>query len=301
MHLAPIHPFLWLIISLVVFLMIINWGIEARKWQFMIAKIEEISFINAFLAVFSGITVSIFTPNRIGEYFGRVFILKKSSPGKGIVITILGSLSQFFITIIAGSIALIFFLDNYTPFSLYLGGFLIHGIAVAVLLLNMGIVLLFINTPLLISVMNRIIPRSFWKFKNYLRVIGRYNKSELLKVLWLSALRYMVFSCQYLLLFKAAGIPLNFFEGIIAVAVIFFILTAIPSMALAELGIRSSVALGVIKMILPPDLASNESISIGIVASASLVYIINIALPALLGSAFVVRLRFFKKSRHELN
>ena len=29
------------------------------------------------MAVFSGITISIFTPNRIGEYFGRVFILKK--------------------------------------------------------------------------------------------------------------------------------------------------------------------------------------------------------------------------------
>lgn len=293
-----LHPHWIVLLVLVVLLMFVNWGIEARKWQFLIRKIEEISFKKAMIATFAGITVSIFTPNRVGEYFGRVFILKQGSPIRGIIITILGSLSQFLITIIAGSIAMVFFLRNYTPFGDYLNGFLMHGIAVAVILLNAGIVLLFINTPLLISIINRLIPRSWWKLKNYIRIISRYNIKDLLRVMYYSGLRYCVFTTQYLILFKAAGIKISLPDGIMAIAVIFFILTAIPSMALAELGIRSSVALGVLKFVLPASLMTNPQISIGIVATASLVYIINIAIPAIIGSAFVLRLRFIKKYNH---
>ena len=41
------------------------------------------------------INISTFTPNRIGEYGGRVFCLEKGDRVKGVLITIIGSIAQF--------------------------------------------------------------------------------------------------------------------------------------------------------------------------------------------------------------
>ena len=76
------QPFFIKIILLVFGLMIINWSIETFKWKFLISKIENVNFFKALIAVVSGVTVSIFTPNRIGEYAGRVFILEKADRWK---------------------------------------------------------------------------------------------------------------------------------------------------------------------------------------------------------------------------
>jgi len=70
-------------------LMFVNWGVETLKWQYLIIKIEKIPYWKAFEAILSGISVSIFTPNRIGEWFGRVFILKKGNPWQGVFITMI--------------------------------------------------------------------------------------------------------------------------------------------------------------------------------------------------------------------
>ena len=58
----------------VILMMFLNWLVEALKWRYMISKIENISIMTAYRAVFTGITVSTFTLNRIGEYGGRVFV-----------------------------------------------------------------------------------------------------------------------------------------------------------------------------------------------------------------------------------
>ena len=59
--------------------MIINWGIEAVKWKLSVRKIQQVSFSRAFKAVLSGVSFSVGTPNRMGEYLfckGASTILK---------------------------------------------------------------------------------------------------------------------------------------------------------------------------------------------------------------------------------
>ena len=46
-------------------LMVVNWGIEARKWQLVIRRLQPISFFRSFKATFSGTTLAFFTPNRM--------------------------------------------------------------------------------------------------------------------------------------------------------------------------------------------------------------------------------------------
>src|SRR4051812_18758305 len=56
----------------VLLLMAVNWGIEAVKWKVCIHRIQKIPLLTAFKAVLSGVSFAVNTPNRVGEYLGRV-------------------------------------------------------------------------------------------------------------------------------------------------------------------------------------------------------------------------------------
>src|SRR5215208_118256 len=53
---------------IVVFLMIVNWSIEAIKWKLSVQRVQPVSFVKSFCAVLSGVSFSVSTPNRVGEY-----------------------------------------------------------------------------------------------------------------------------------------------------------------------------------------------------------------------------------------
>ena len=85
------HRFFMTIVFLMMFL---NWFLESLKWRFLISKIEKISIKQSLRAVFAGITISAFTPNRVGEYGGRVFCLEKADRVQAVLITVIGSMAQ---------------------------------------------------------------------------------------------------------------------------------------------------------------------------------------------------------------
>lgn len=60
---------------LVVALMFVNWGIEARKWQLLVRLVHPVPFFQAFKAILAGVSFSVTTPNRIGEYVGRMMYM----------------------------------------------------------------------------------------------------------------------------------------------------------------------------------------------------------------------------------
>ncbi len=101
-------------ILIVFIMMFLNWFLESLKWRFMISKIEAISLFQSFRAVFSGITVSAFTPNRVGEYAGRVFCLEKADRMQAVLITVIGSMAQLLTTIFFGLLGILF-LPTFMP------------------------------------------------------------------------------------------------------------------------------------------------------------------------------------------
>src|SRR5690606_12786240 len=58
---------LWWLFA-VFFLMPLNWSIEALKWKRLLSGFLKIDFWRALRAVLAGVTVAMFTPNRVGEY-----------------------------------------------------------------------------------------------------------------------------------------------------------------------------------------------------------------------------------------
>lgn len=70
----------WLVFMLL--LLPINWLLEIEKWRTLLRINPVPSRWILMKAVFTGITFSLFTPNRIGEYGGRVWWLEKQTDGK---------------------------------------------------------------------------------------------------------------------------------------------------------------------------------------------------------------------------
>src|SRR5690606_36486723 len=100
---APFGTDAWKLWS-VILMVFINWGIEARKWQILIQPVQKMRFITAFKSVITGVTLSINTPNSIGEYGGRILFVKDGNRIKAISLSIAGSISQLIITLIMGCI-----------------------------------------------------------------------------------------------------------------------------------------------------------------------------------------------------
>ena len=136
------------VLIVITLMMFLNWFLEALKWRFLISKIEKISISRSFRAIFSGITVSAFTPNRVGEYGGRVFCLEKSDRLQAVLVTVIGSIGQLVTTIFFGSIGLLFLpkysLEFYRTINSIDFGYPILVFSLA--LLNMLIVFLFLNS-----------------------------------------------------------------------------------------------------------------------------------------------------------
>lgn len=272
-------------LSIVVLLMFLNWLIEAFKWKILIQTIENISVAKSLIAVFCGVTVSIFTPNRVGEIFGRIFMIQSTEKIKTAALTTIGSIAQFMITILCGITSWLFFIKIFYPTDAIANSFLYIIISTFFGISIIAFIWAFINPGVWLFLLNKI---SFKKefVDKIISAIEILEKPELFFVMMLSLLRYIVFSIQFYVLLKIFGVYISLFQAAILIPLTFLAITAIPTLAFTELGVRGSASILFIGMI-----SSNH---IGIITASFLLWIINVAFPALIGIPFVYRLKFFR-------
>ena len=276
-----------ILIVIVLFLMFLNWFLEALKWRYMISKIEKVSIYTSLKAIFAGITVSSFTPNRVGEYGGRVFYLEKADRLKGVIITFIGSMSQLLITILFGSISFIILSELLFESKILFSAISKFKLLVFLLLflLNVFIFYFFYNVSSFISFFN--LNKYLNRFKQYIQTFTIYNSSELTNILLFSFSRYIVFSIQFLILLNVFEIDSSTFHSMLSVMLIFLFVSIIPTIVVAEIGVRGSVAIYVFSLF--------TINSIGVFSSTLLLWIINLVIPSLIGIYFVFNLNFFRK------
>lgn len=273
-------PYFLLAIS--VLLMFLNWGTEAWKWKLLVSKSESISFGLAARAVLSGITIGAFTPNRFGEFAGRIFYLRDTDRVDGIMMTFAGSAAQLLVTVSAGCIAFIV-LPLTTSIEVFIDKTAFYIVAGVFALITTAALFAYFSVSSLAVRMSRV---SFLKkHKAHILLLSRYSMAELLNVFLLSLIRYCVFSFQFLLMLEVFRVDISWGNAFVAICLNYLIVAVVPTVALVELGIRGSAALATI------GFYSDDPL--GIIAASFALWIINIALPALAGAVFVFGLKFF--------
>jgi hypothetical protein len=283
------------LVFLVVLLMPFNLGLEAIKWKLLIDKLEKVKFNRAFTAVLSGISVSMLMPNRIGDYLGRVFILQKGSLIKGVLVTLIGSMSQLLTTLIAGCIAFAFSFHLFIDFDFSHSTGLTVGLLSLIFSILVFLLILFFNVGLVKFLAEAVFKGKSKKLLQYIAVFSEYKRIELLQILFLSVLRYFIFSYQFYLLILVFGFQCSYFEGMLLISLSYLFLTIIPTIALTELSVRGSVAIYIFGLYFagnPDWVISGVNAVFG---ASSVLWLINIGIPAILGVIFVYRLRFVRK------
>ncbi|TYZ11036.1 flippase-like domain-containing protein [Hymenobacter lutimineralis] len=262
----------------------VNWGLEAWKWWRLARHLEPVSFRRAFRAVLVGLTLGFVTPNRVGDYAGRIIELK-SRRLDALGAVFLGRYCQLVATVVAGSLGLLYFL-----FTFYLPGFPATklGLVVAALFLNLAMLVPLYRSRLLLSLFT--IVRPLRRFRRYVAVMPTYPARLLSAVLAGAGLRYAVFCLQFGLLLYAYGARPAVGPALAAIAGTLLLKSLVPSLnALADVGVRELSATHLFGLLGEPVLP---------VLSASLsLWVINIALPSAAGLLFVMRLKVFRKRK----
>jgi len=274
----------------------VNQLLEAFKWQYLMKKLEEVSLWTSTKAVLTGISVSMFMPNRVGDYFGRIFVLRKANRIQAVLATIIGSMAQLLTTILYGCLAVVFFFPWYWNLGNRLNLWFYLGLVLMILVLLFMLIFAYLNFASFSVIIKRVSGRFYEKIKKYSEVFALYEARNLLLILLISTLRYIVFSFQFYLLLKAFNVPVNYYSAIVLIGLIYLAMTIIPTIALTELGVRGSVSLFVFGLYLNPTGLWTENAGVGVVSATSVLWLINLAIPALLGVIFVYSLRFFRKT-----
>ncbi|QEC67541.1 hypothetical protein FRZ67_09635 [Panacibacter ginsenosidivorans] len=277
---------LWLLLLLVL-LMCVNWGIEARKWHLLVSRVQPVNYFTAYKAVLSGVSLSLFVPNGIGDYAGRLVYMQEGNRLKSITLTLVGSMAQLIITLTAGLAGLLYLskgswleLEQFKGLSVYWVNGIIFMIAMGALLM------LFIFFKLnWLTIMFEKIP-FVNKYRFMVENLETISRGDLTRILSLSAGRYCVFVVQYLIMLHIFNVQLNTADAVSSVGVLFLVLAILPTIPVADLGMRGEAGLQLFGL-----LSLNK---LGIIATTAGIWLINLILPAVAGSLFILGIKLFR-------
>jgi len=272
-----------IVLGLVFLLMLLNWLLEVVKWRFLSRRLEYLGMWKAIKSVFCGLTWAIFTPNRIGEYGGRIMLLKPENRASGAVTMGVGLFAQLVLTSVFGAISIAWFVTTFieTPSSVDFGVWLLA------IIYAMAFLILYFNVSWVDYLVGKV--KFLHKVKPFFVVLEDYSVRELAYVLWLSTCRFAIFTSQYIILMLVFLPELSIVSMIPMIFILFFIQSAVPSLDIFDFSVRSFVASNLFAYITTQELA--------VMAIVSCVWFVNLIFPAIIGAFFVFNVNYISDNR----
>lgn len=253
-------------------LIYVNQWCEWKKWQIAAKRLTSENRIIR-KSFFSGITAAFVTPNGWGSFLGRMMYFKRKDRVFIILSAFLGNASQVLVTLIFGAISC--WWSNRLPL------FATISATIVACIICFGF---FFGERL----MKKKKTRFNW-LRHFQLVQERLSALRLPLALW-SALRYCVFTAQYVLLFLALGYSdILFF--IPRIGLIFLLTSFVPSLWSGKIIIRETAAIFVfsVTVISIPD----------VVLVSLMIWILNHLIPLFV--SMVIWLFGFKHNKYAVN
>jgi len=260
-------------------LQFLNYSLEAIKWGQLIRLQYSVGFLKLVKAVYVGNAISIFTPNRVGSYIGRLIILKDYPKIFVTATSFLGNLSQLTLTVFFGVVGFLFFKDE--PFVIPNYWLLIIFSFLTVFFLWV----LFKGKSVLV-LFNRF--QWYLRYKDELDFLDQVGWKTICKVLFFAFLRYLIFVVEFWLVIMACDVAISFFDAIIVCGVVYAVSNFIPSPMMGNLGTRELVVLLVF---------GGSNMEVNALSASLIIWIINVAFPSILG-AVLLNFHKFQNSKN---
>lgn len=264
-------------IALALALLPANVGLEAYRWHRLVRRLApEVRFRQTLGAVLSGYPLGLVTPGRLGDYAGRSFYLRHAPAWDLAALTFAERMATLGCTLAVGLASLVPFLMTQTGLPVLAWATVcgVGGVATGVF------VYLLLHPQAAKRLFAAVLPE---RFAPRLEVLDAFDQHDARSLLGLSALRYAIFSAQFVVLVFAFAPGAAWFQTAVGVVLVFFAKSAVPSFTLADLGIREGAAVYFL-----------GALGIGAAAAfnaAFLLFCVNLLVPSLVGMPFVLRLR----------
>ena len=266
-----------------VLLVPLNWAWETAKFRYLVRSFTVKNFWESYRIVLAGVAVSIFTPNRVGEYGGRVLLVEAHHNWRVVVATLVGSLAQLLVLLGGGLLGGGYFLRTYLlpdePWLPY--GWALLALLVAVLLL-----LYFRISTVVGWTKNWRFPRRLRRPLRHLILLRNYRTRELATTLGFSLLRYLTYCTQYYLLLRFYGVAVDYPTALSGAATIYLIHSGLPLPPVVGFLARGNIAL------LVWGVFTTQTLDV-LAASYSL-FVLNLAVPSLVGAVFILQTNLLK-------
>ena len=248
-------------IAFLLLLSILNRFFEILKWQNLVSYIHKITLFDATKQILGALTAGLFTPNGIGEYAGKALFFDKSQAKNIVFLNLICNGIQVIISILFGLLGL-----WYLGFGKWV--FLLLTIVLGFGILGFGLKKVRIKGYSIEKILSKIneIPKKIHRKNSYLAVC-----------------RYLIFSHQYYLLFLAFDVQLPYFTLMATIATVYFLASSLPTFQFLDFAVKGSVAVYFFGL-----LNVNEWI---VVFISTLMWFLNVVLPVLIGSYFVLNFK----------
>ncbi|MFN8292567.1 MAG: lysylphosphatidylglycerol synthase domain-containing protein [Chitinophagales bacterium] len=256
------------LLAIAFLLMPLNWFLETKKWQILLAEISFQPFFKLLKAVLQGVMVGTVTPWRMGEFVGRTFELERSEAAKSFYFSALGGMAQAFVTALVG----LFFLPWFYPSAwlVVFSALVCSGLLVAYFFFHK-------------------LPLRFYFFQKKAGAwLVQPSFAKLLYVLLLSLLRYGVYLTQWILVAYTFAVHDNILFLAAGVAVTLLFQSISPALPFFDLAVRSGISLFVFA-----NISSNP---IAVLLSTITIWLMNIAIPAIIGIIFFIKNKWWATS-----
>ena len=248
-------------ISFILFLSFLNRFLEILKWQNLVKTIKTISISEATKQVLAALTLGIFTPVGVGEYAGKALYYDKKNTKKIIFLNLICNGIQIVATVFFGAIGL-----------LILGfGFWVLGLIIAFLIL------------FLVSFLSQKIKIKGYSIEDFLVRMKEIPKDIHQRNILLGFCRYLVFSHQYYFLFLGFDVDVDYFSMMATITTVYFLASIVPSFQFLDFALKGSLSIYFFGL-----LGVNEWV---VVFVTTLMWFLNIVLPALIGGFYVLNFR----------
>lgn len=248
-------------LCLLLMLVVLNQGAELLKWKILASEvIHDLSWSKVIESQLGGFILGSVTPGRIGETAGRALLLPGEKRNALFFLSLNSSFSIFISSLLLGIIPLFHFFDN-------------EWLRFSVISFCLVFLAAFLFPFHLKPLLTRLGIRS--------EVAGLFRSKTQSMVLVLSLIRVIIYSLQLSMVFHISdGFEAHDMTFVLAL-LYYSIITLLPSYFLSEIGVRGS------GMLLIAGLSNIDYHFF--IAPLTLVWAINVGIPALAGCAVMIR------------
>lgn len=259
-----------------ILLMPFNWYLETLKWKTLVNEIQAFSFQDAIQAVLIGVFLGFVTPNRMGEFGGRLFKINQGSKIKAFSLAFRGGMAQFLVTFSIGLLSTFLVYKHLILSNLYYFALVVLSFFILWLYFNFNKVVLFLARFSLLK-----------KWINLDIIEANLSHKTLVNVFFITLIRYLVYVNQYVLIAYFFSIDVNYLFLFSSVSAMLLTQTLGPSFPLIDLGLRGGVLL-----LLLENFTDNQ---LSILLVILIIWVLNLVIPAIVGYFYLLKVKLASK------